>query len=223
MISYFLAQAGSMLREALASSTLAPQVTVNCTCYVVRLNDTVHHVRRDRVCDCGGTPKQPCPALPLVHDYLAAGGARPLGRHPDTWPDTWISVPAQCPVCDCPTTPDPCLNSRAGPGWRCSLTGCEHFWMVRMNPLRRYLAIHRPQPHYPWYDTPPSERLAWLEAHCHPPRVAPSPSTAEAPPPARPESHPEQYALAFALLCSDLCSDLEVHCAEPNPSIHKLR
>ena len=77
MITYILAQAGSILREALAPGTLAPEVTVNCTCYVVRLNGAVHRIRRDRVCDCGGNPKRPCPALPIVQAYLAAGGARP--------------------------------------------------------------------------------------------------------------------------------------------------
>jgi hypothetical protein len=219
MITYVLSQAGCFLREALAPGTLAPQVTVNCTCYVVRLDGTVHHVRRDRVCDCGGSPKRPCPALPLVHEYLAAGGARPLGRAPDTWPETWTSVPTQCPVCDCPTTPDPYLNSRAGPGWRCSLAGCEHFWMVRVNPLRRYLATHRLEPRYPWFETPPEERRTWLEAHGHPPRVAPFPSTAGAPLPLRPEPPPRQHALAFPLLCPDLAAQR----AEPNPSIHTLR
>lgn len=219
MITYLLAQAGCVLREALASGTLAPQVTVNCTCYVVRVNGTVHHVRRDRVCDCGGNPKRPCPALPLVHEYLAAGGARPLGRDADTWPEAWTSVPVQCPVCDCPSVPDPCLNSRAGPGWRCSLTGCEHFWMVRVNPLRRYLAANPPQPRFPWYDMHPEERRAWVEAHFHPPRLAPSPSTAGAPTFARPESHPEQHTLTFALPCPDLAAQR----AEPNPSVHALR
>jgi hypothetical protein len=217
MITYLFAQAGCVLREALALGTLAPQITVNCTCYVVRLNGTVHHVRRDRVCDCGGTPKRPCPALPIVHEYLAAGGARPPGRALDTWPETWTAALAHCPVCDCRAIPDPYLNSRAGPGWRCSLTGCEHFWMVRMNPLRRYLAAHRPQPRYPWYDTSPEERLAWLEAHCHPPRLAPSPSTAESQPPAKPDPHPERLALALA----PPCPDLSVPHA-PNLSIHTL-
>lgn len=204
MITYVIAQAGSIIREALAPGTLAPEVTVNCTCYVVRLNGTVHHVGRDRVCDCGGSPRRPCPALPIVHAYLAAGGARPAGRPPDTWPETWTAVPARCPVCDCPATTDPYLNSRAGPGWRCSLAGYEHFWMVRMNPLRHYLTTHRRQPHYPWYDTPPSKRLAWLEAHCHPPRVAPSPSMTESRLPVKPDPHPQRLALALAPPCRDL-------------------
>jgi hypothetical protein len=185
--------------SAASSANPSPQVTVSRVHYLVLVDGTLHHVRRDRVCDCGATPQFPCPAIPLVQDYLAAGCARPLGRHESTWSENWVRIPPLCPVCDCPTIPDRYLNSRAGPGWRCSLTGCEHFWMVRMNPLRRYLAKHRPELRYPWYDAPEEERRAWLEAHCHPPRVAPSPSTAEAPLPTRTESDPEQYPLAFPL------------------------
>ena len=198
MITYLFAQAGSIIREALAPGILVPEVTVNCTCYIVCLNGTVHHIGRDRVCDCGGNSKRPCPALPIVHAYLAAGGARPAGRAPDTWPETWTAVPARCPVCDCPTTPDPYLNSRAGPGWRCSLTGYEHFWMVRMNPLRRNLAANPPQPRFPWYDTPQKSAApgwkpiaihrAWRRLHRrqqlpHPPGWSPIPSCMPSPSP----------------------------------------
>lgn len=131
-------------------------------------------MRRDGVCDCDGTPESPCSAIPLVRDHLAAGGARPLGRHPDTWPRTWLQIPSHCPICDCPTIPDRHLDSQAGPGWRCSLTNCRHFWMIRMEPLRRFLATNPPEPHHPWYDTPQEECQAWLENHCHPPRIVPS-------------------------------------------------
>lgn len=219
MITYILSRLGRVLRETLSPAVASPQVTVSRTRYLVRLdNSTLHHVRRDRVCDCGGTLQFPCPAIPLVQDYLAAGGPRPLGRHESTWPESWLRVPSLCPVCDCPTIPDRYLNSRAGPGWRCSLTGCEHFWMVRMNPLRRYLATHRPPPRYPWHNTNAKERLAWLEAHCHPPRLVPSPSTEEAPPLARVEPHPERYSLALPLPWPD---PAVLH-AEPNPPIHTL-
>jgi hypothetical protein len=217
MITYVLSQVQRFLREALIS-VATPQVSTNRTRYIVYVDGMLHHVRRDRVCDCGGAPQFPCPAIPLVQDYLAAGGARPLGRHESTWPESWVRVPALCPVCDCPTLPDRYLNSRAGPGWRCSLAGCEHFWMVRMNPLRRYLATHRPAPRYPWYDTHEEERGAWLEAHCHPPRLVPSPSTAEAPPLARTESDPEQYPLAFPLTWPEPA----VLRADPHPLIHTL-
>jgi hypothetical protein len=149
MITYDLSRIGRILREAFSPAAASPQVTVSRIHYLVLLDGTLHHVRRDRVCDCGGTQQFPCLAIPLVQDYLAAGGARPLGRHESTWPENWVRVPPLCPVCDCSTIPDRYLNSRAGPGWRCSLTGCEHFWMVRMNPLRRYLATHRPEPRYP--------------------------------------------------------------------------
>ena len=47
---------------------------------VVDLPGTVHRLRRDRACDCGGTPQSPCPAISLVQDYLSAGGPRPSGR-----------------------------------------------------------------------------------------------------------------------------------------------
>lgn len=151
-----------------------PSITLTRTRYLVPLNGTIHHIRRDRICDCGGTPANPCPAIPLVQDYLAGGGPRPLGRHPDTWPASWVRVPPSCPICDCPTVADRYLNSRAGPGWLCSLTSTKHFWLVRMEPLRRYLAAHPPSSRYPWYDTPEEERRAWLEAHYHPPRLAPT-------------------------------------------------
>jgi hypothetical protein len=135
------------------------QVTISRTRYVVQVNGTLHRVRRDRVCDCGGTAKSPCAAAALVQEYLAAGGARPLGRHPSTWPESWLRVPSECPVCGCPTAPDRYLNSRAGPGWRCSL-GPLHFWQVRMEPLRRYLKANPPQPRYPWHDLPEEEHQA---------------------------------------------------------------
>ena len=159
----------------------APQVTIKPTCYLVPQNGTVHRVRRDGICTCGGTPQQPCAATPLVQTYLANGGQRPPGRDESTWPETWTTVPSHCPVCDCPTIPDRHLNSRAGPGWRCSLTKYEHFWRVRMNPLRRYLAANPPDPRYPWYDTVSAERQAWLDAHYYPPRLRSTAPKAVAP------------------------------------------
>jgi len=174
MITYLLSRVHHFIREAVAPIVAPPRITLTRTRYLVAVNDALHHVRRDGVCDCGGDRQHSCPAIPLVRDYLAAGGARPLGRHPDTWPQGWLRVPPLCPVCDCPTRPDPDLDSRAGPGWQCSLTGSEHFWQVRMNPLRRYLAAHPPQPRYPWNGDSPEEQKVWLEAHTHLPRVVPS-------------------------------------------------
>ncbi len=117
-----------------------PRVTVSRTHFLVHLNGDLHHVRRDGVCDCGGTAKSPCPAIPPVQDHLAGGGVRPLGRHPDTWPGRWLRVPTLCPICDCPTVADRHLDSSHGPGWRCT---CDagHYWWVRMEPLRCF--------HYP--------------------------------------------------------------------------
>jgi hypothetical protein len=152
----------------------APHVSLNDTCYLVLLNGTVHQVRRDGACTCGGTPQHPCPAIPLVRNHLAIGGQRPPGHDKSTWPSTWPAAPASCPICDCPTLPDRYLNSKAGPGWQCSLAGSRHFWEVRTNPLRLYLADHPPAPQYPWYELSEPERLAWLEAHQHPPRLVPS-------------------------------------------------
>jgi hypothetical protein len=43
-----------------------------------------------------------------------------------------------------------------------------------MEPLRRYLKANPPQPSHPWHGTPEEERLAWLEAHYHPPRLVPA-------------------------------------------------
>jgi hypothetical protein len=228
MIAYVLSQAGRVLRETLALrsapipttqckgsdsvvvAAAPPRVSVNRIHYIVHLNGTVHRVRRDRVCDCGGTVRTPCPAVPLVQAYLAAGGPRPLGRHEDTWPETWATVPVQCPICDCPTIPDRYLNSRAGPGWRCSLTGCEHFWQVRMAPLRRYLATHSLEGRYPWYDTPAEERHAWLEAHSHPARAVPSLETM---PPTRPKALPDPHLLAFPIPWPDpAAAQIEAKC-----------
>jgi hypothetical protein len=115
--------------------------------------------------------QSPRPATPVVRSHPTTGGQRPIGRSPDTWPETWDTVPSSCPVCDCQTISDPYLNSARGPGWKCITGGYRHYWLVRMEPLRRYVAAHPPQPSYPWYDTPPAERQAWLEEHYHPPRL----------------------------------------------------
>jgi len=89
------------------------------------------------------------------------------------WPETWVSVPPQCPVCDAPTVADRCLDSSHGPGWRCP-RGASHYWQVRMEPLRRYLRAHPPPPRYPWYNASEEERHAWLAARYQPPRLVPS-------------------------------------------------
>ena len=178
MIAYVLSRLGRTLRETLTLAPAPPQVSVNCTRYLVRLNGTHHHVRRDGVCSCGGTPQSPCPAVPLVHDYLANGGPRPPGRPESTWPQAWAAVPPACPVCDCPTVADRYLDSSHGPGWRCTLDA-GHYWQVRLNPLRHALAAYCQTPRYPWYDTPETERQAWLEAHSHPPRCVANPNPLE--------------------------------------------
>lgn len=98
------------------------------------------------------------------------------GDPSQTWPETWTAIPSWCPVCDCPTVGDHYLDSSRGPGWRCSADPM-HYWMVRMEPLRRWLTAHPPPPQYPWYGTPSDERQAWLEAHAYPPRLAPRPSS----------------------------------------------
>jgi hypothetical protein len=138
MITYVLSRLGCALRETLTLAHAPPQacpeqsrrVTLSRTQYLVLVDGTVHHVRRDGVCVCGGTPESPSPAIPLVRDYLAAGGPRPLGRHPDTWPDNWLRVPPFCPICDCPTLPDPYVDSSHGPGWQCTFDS-QHYWLVR--------------------------------------------------------------------------------------------
>ncbi len=168
--TYLISQVHRLLHETLTAPPIS-QVTLSRTHYVVHVDGTIHRVRRDRVCDCGRTPESHCPAIPLVQDYLAAGGEKPIGRHSDTWPESWIRIPPSCPVCDCPTIPDRCLNSRAGPGGRCSIAGCQHFWQVRMEPRRRYLIASPPEPRYPWGNCTSEERRAWLEAHYHQPRL----------------------------------------------------
>jgi hypothetical protein len=177
VITYVFCQAQRFLREALTSVT-TPQVSTNRTRYVVYVDGTLHHVRRDRVCDCGGTPQSPCPALPLIQDYLAAGGPRPLGCHESTWPEAWTTIPSLCPACDCPTVADRYLNSSHGPGWRCTFDA-SHYWWVRLNPLRRYLITHPPPSTYPWCDTTPARHQAWIEDHYQPPRCLPDPLTLE--------------------------------------------
>jgi hypothetical protein len=131
---YTISQAQRILRETLAPTTV-PRVTLSRTRYVVDVGDALHQVRHDGICNCGGSPQSPCPAHPLVQAHLAAGGAKSLGRHPDTWPECWTTMPPLCPVCDCPTLADPYLNSAAGPGWKCSRASYRHFWLVRMNPF----------------------------------------------------------------------------------------
>ena len=85
MIRYVLSHVGRLLRETFVPAADLPPVSISGARYVVPLNGTVHHVRRDRACDCGGTPQSPCPALLPVQDYLAAGGPRPgNGERPVT-------------------------------------------------------------------------------------------------------------------------------------------
>ena len=169
MIPYILSQLGRVLRETLVPAVAPRHVSTNCTRYVVHLNGTTHHLRRDRACSCGGTPQAPCPAVPLVRGYLVAGGPRPPGHPESTWPQAWTAVPPTCPICDCPAVADHHLDSSRGPGWRCTLDA-GHYWQVRLNSLRRALAAYHETPRYPWYSTPETERQAWLEAHSHPPR-----------------------------------------------------
>lgn len=186
MITYVLSRVSRILREAISPPADTPRVMLGRTLYLVRVNGTLHRVRRDRVCDCGGTPQSPCHALPLVQDYLAAGGPRPLGRHESTWPEAWTIVPSLCPICDCPTVADRYLDSSHGPGWRCTFDA-SHYWWVRLNPLRRYtfaslstgLVAHPPQSTYPWCDTTPAQHQAWIEDHDQPPRCLPGPLTLE--------------------------------------------
>ena len=51
-ITYILASLGRILHERLMPSAAPHQVTVDDTHYVVHLNGKVHHVRRDRACNC---------------------------------------------------------------------------------------------------------------------------------------------------------------------------
>jgi hypothetical protein len=178
MITYVLSRVSRILRETISPLIDTPPVSRTRTHYLVRVNGTLHRVRRDRVCDCGGSPQFPCPALPLVQDYLGAGGSCPLGRHESTWPEAWTTVPSLCPICDCPTVADRHLDSSHGPGWRCTFDA-SHYWWVRLNPLRRCLAAHPPSLAYPGHDTPPLQRQARLEDHDHPPRSLSSPSLLE--------------------------------------------
>ena len=190
MITYVLSWVGRALRESLVLATApplacsdqphraSPRVSLTRTLYLVHVDGVLHRVRRDRVCDCGGTPQRPCPAIPLVQEYLAAGGQRPLGRHEDTWPDRWLRVPPLCPICDCPTVADRYLDSSHGPGWRCAFD-TSHYWSVRLNSLRRYLAAHSPPPTLPWCDTTPAQHQAWIEDRYQPPRRLPDPLTLE--------------------------------------------
>jgi hypothetical protein len=173
MITYVLSQFHRLLREAPVD---APRVTLDRTHFLVHVHGTLHRVRRDLVCDCGGTPQSLCPALPLVRDYLASGGSRPLGRHESSWPEVWAAAPAICPICDSPTVADRYLDSARGPGWCCAVDPL-HFWQVRLRPLRRCLAARLPQ--YPWYDQTTAEQHAWLEAHTHLPRCVPNPNRPE--------------------------------------------
>ena len=135
----------------------------------VPLKGTAHRVRPDNGSHGGSTPQQPLAELPRASP----------GYDESTWPETWEAIPPRCPVCESPTIADPYHNSRAGPGWRCSHDSI-HFWQVRTAPLRLYLASNPSQRScYPWYDATEEDRQAWLEAHCHLPRVTPTESEGE--------------------------------------------
>ena len=128
----------------------------------------------DPLCKSSADPASPHPSITLLPQSPADGQQQAVGHAPDAWPETWTKIPLNCPVCGSPSTPDHYLDCTRGPGWKCSTGGYLHYWMVRAEPLRRWLAAHPPPPRYPWYDTPPDERRAWLEAHARPPDLAPS-------------------------------------------------
>jgi hypothetical protein len=216
MIAYAISHLGPVLRETFALTPALRQITLSHTSHVGPVDSTVHHVRRDPACENAGAPSSPCPAPGLVQDRLAAGGQCLPGCPEDTWPETWATVPSLCPVCRSVTVPDRYLNSRAGPGWRCSLAGCEHFWQVRMAPLHRYLATHPPEPAYPWYGQSEDQRCAWLETHGHPPRLAPSPTSMRALTPAGEQTRLDRHSLAL-----DLSWPEPVRLqTEPSPPVH---
>lgn len=131
----------------------------------------------------------------ILRESLADDEELPLCQ-PNTWPETWTDIPSRCPVCGHGTVPDRHLDSRAGPGWRCSLTSTRHFWQVRMDPMRRYRLRHSPEPCYPWIGYSPAEQQAWMEAHTHLPRVVPS-QPAPAPAASRSSSPERLPARAF--------------------------
>lgn len=180
MITYTTFDIRRMLRATLCPATAPP----------------LPSVRHNRRAPLGGSATRQLPfdivlgydepswlsssAVPSVQD-LPAGDHEHFPAHPeDTWPETWITVPSVCPICDGPSVADRYLNSSHGPGWRCT-TDTSHYWQVRLAPLRRYLAANPPQPCYPWYDTPEAERRAWLQAHFHPPRLSAGPLAVPAP------------------------------------------
>jgi hypothetical protein len=151
----------------------------------------------------------------ILRENPANGEGMPPCHH-DTWPETWDHVPSRCPICGAPTLSDRYLDSRAGPGWRCTLESI-HFWQVRMESSRRYCAAHPLEPVYPWVGYSPAEQQAWLEAHYHPPRVTPSNSTAETAP------HPRAAVPAYQLHAFLLSwPEPTLEQATLNPPIHSL-
>lgn len=149
-----------------------PMATLDCMRPILQPDGTTHQPRPALVCPCRTDPTHPHPAAALVPICLGDGKEAPI--HPEeTWPETWTTIP-QCPVCGSATQPDRYLDSSRGPGWKCTTGSYLHYWMVRAEPLRRWLAAHPPAPTYPWGSTPQAGPQAWIEAHAHPPRVAPT-------------------------------------------------
>jgi hypothetical protein len=86
--------------------------------------------------------------LHLVRDHTAVADQHPPDHPEVSRLETWISVRARCRVCDFLTVADRYLNTRAGPGWRCSHDS-SHYWAVRTHPLLPSLSQNPPEPSYP--------------------------------------------------------------------------
>jgi hypothetical protein len=126
---------------------LQAPVTVSGYFYVVDLGPEVrpqlHHVGKDRRCTCGLGAD--CPAVPVVADYLRAGGK----RAPDVPPGFYPAVPQACTVCGAETHYAPELSSRhRGAGWSCAKAGKAHYWLAQVSTLRAALAAN------PWIFPP---------------------------------------------------------------------
>jgi hypothetical protein len=82
-----------------------------------------HRVDTQNTCSC--YLGEFCPAVDAVRAYLESGGEPAVAPPPGYFP----VVPSKCPACGAPTLYDARLNSKQrGIGWRCIMTGTEHYW-----------------------------------------------------------------------------------------------
>lgn len=107
-----------------------PSVRISDYLYLVEMDGAFHSVGKNKKClQHGGE----CKAINIVAQYLKDGGERVEECPVDYWP----YLPEICPICGAAVESDPALFSKShGAGWRCSLTGRNHYFEALAQPIK---------------------------------------------------------------------------------------